>query len=518
MNATPPGEPPAAMRGVLRNALAGFGGRFATLAVGMLMAPYLLARLGTERYAIWALVSVVTSSLALFDLSVRVPLIKFLAEQDETEHSTIASSGAAFFALAAVVEGLLFASVSPVVAGWLAVPPVLQREATLAFGLAVAGLVAGTALSAFPAVCDARHRMDVTNAMGVAALLIGAVLTVALVEAGFGVGGVAAAQLVAISTFHLGAIVAARRIAPSVRFTMGLISRHWLSRLLRFGLHVHTGTGCAVVAREFDKLLLSRWSGLAFTAAYELGTKLVSGGATLVSALSAALLPAASRLATDEHREPLTTLYQVSFRALCLLSVPVFAFTMTHAHALVQVWTGAAIPWASGTVAILAVGYLSVALGSGMVRIAQGIGHEHLQTEQALVQLVGNVVFSVLLLLAVGPWGAPLGTSLALTAATVVLMLRLHRLLGLSTASLLRSSCGGAVACSGIAALLTWSVAPALDAPGRAVGLPLVVHAVLFFVAYGTTCVLTGTVRLEEIAATRRALTLTGAAHETEAR
>ncbi|NOT42999.1 MAG: hypothetical protein HOP14_00165, partial [Acidobacteria bacterium] len=128
----------------------------------MLMAPYLLDRLGTDRFAVWALVSVVTGSLGLLDVSVRVPLIKFLAEGDAARQSAIATNGLVFLLLVAGVMAALFGAASGYVTGWLAVPLPLQAEATLAFGLGVAGLAVGTALSLFPAICDAHQRMDVT--------------------------------------------------------------------------------------------------------------------------------------------------------------------------------------------------------------------------------------------------------------------------------------------------------------------------------------------------------------------
>lgn len=483
----------------MRNAVAGFGGRFATLAVGMLMAPYLLDRLGTDRFAVWALVSVVTGSLGLLDVSVRVPLIKFLAEGDAARQSAIATNGLVFLLLVAGVMAALFGAASGYVTGWLAVPLPLQAEATLAFGLGVAGLAVGTALSLFPAICDAHQRMDVTNGLGIAALIGGALLTVGLVERGYGVPGAAAAQCASVAGFHLACIVAARRVAPHVAISPALLSGAWLARLMRFGGHVHAGTGCGVVAREFDKLLLARGAGLGFTAAYELGTKLVAGGATLVSALSAALLPAASRLAAGGQHDRLLALHRLSLRYLSLLSVPVFVFVAGHAGALVQGWTGTRIPLAATTVVLLAAGYLCVSLGSGMVRIAQGMGRQRLQTEQALVQLVANVACSLVLYRLLGPFGAPLGTSIALALGTLVLTIRLHRALGEPAWPLLRASVVPPALCATLALAAIWMAAPSLDVPGRLVLWPLAIRGVAFAAAFAACCLLTRTIDPSEI-------------------
>ena len=56
---------------LVRNALFGSGGRVITLAVGLIMTPYLLVRLGTDRFGVWALVTVVTGAVGLLDFSLK---------------------------------------------------------------------------------------------------------------------------------------------------------------------------------------------------------------------------------------------------------------------------------------------------------------------------------------------------------------------------------------------------------------------------------------------------------------
>lgn len=485
---------------VARNAAAGFLGRFATLAVGLVMAPYLLSSLGVEAFGIWALVTIVTGSLGLMDLSIRVPLVKYLAEDDPEARSAIASTAFAVSCAVSVVAVVVFAVLRQPLLAWLSVPEALASDALGVFTIGVASLFVGVVLSVFPAICDARQRMEVTNGLGVAALLVGAVLTVTFVERGGGVRGVAWAQFAAVSLFHATAVVAARRCAPEVSLDWRAVSSAWARRLLSFGGTVHLGRACGVVSRELDKVLLARWGGLPLTAAYELGVKLVSAGFTLVWFLSTALLPAASGLASAGRRDDLAVLHATSFRYLCLFSFPLFAFVALMAPSLVEVWAGQPVPFAATTATCLALGYLAAALTSGMTHIAQGAGRPGLQLEQSVLQLATNLVASIVLYRWLGPIGAPMGTSVALVLGAAWMMLRLHRALEMSGARLVRTSVLAPLLCT-LGASLAGAAASGTptDASGRGLLLHVTWTGVVFVVTFAFLSGASGAVGLAEL-------------------
>ena len=136
--------------------------------------------------------------------------------------------------------------------------------------------------------------MDVTNSLGVAALLIGATLTVIAVEIGMGVRGVALAQLAGIALFHAGTVFAARRLADAIGISPRRVSRAWLSRMLPFGIKLHISSTCGIVNRQLDKFLLSRWAGLGFVTSYEIALRVAGNAGTFQPFLAAALLPPAA--------------------------------------------------------------------------------------------------------------------------------------------------------------------------------------------------------------------------------
>ena len=145
---------------LIRNALFGGGARLFTVLIGLLITPYLLTRLGLDRFGIWALLSVVTGLVALGDFSFKTSLIRHLAGSCAANNSeafrAFASSGLVFCLInALLLGGLLWWNVDRLL-DLLNIPGTLRSEARLTFVFGVAAQLATIGLAVFPALCDAR--------------------------------------------------------------------------------------------------------------------------------------------------------------------------------------------------------------------------------------------------------------------------------------------------------------------------------------------------------------------------
>ncbi len=460
---------------LVRNALFGGGGRLLTLAVGLVLTPYLVHRLGTTGFGVWALVAVVTGFAGLLDPALRASLVKHLAEADARgdraeRNAVVTSALICYLPLAGAVVAGFFLLRGPVL-GWLQLPPELHGEAGEAFLLGLLGLAAGWVLGIFPALVDARQRMDLTNALGVVCLLLTAALTVAAVEGGLGVRGVAAAQLAGIVVFHLGTVPLAWWVAGPLRVAPDTIDRRTLSRVVRFGLTLQVSTACSIVNRQLDKVLLSRVAGLAMVASYEIGARVVANAGSLHPFLTSALLPAASHLQTQGETARLREVYHRASRYLFAVGIPPFVFLALHANAVVTAWLGRPDSFAAAVLMVLAGGYLVNASSNAMAFVCQGIGRADIQARQSALQLVANLVLSVLLLWWLGPLGAPLGTTLALFAGAAFFALRFHPLIGTTTAAVLRQEALGTVVAATIGGAASSMVAAFFTADSRSAAL-----------------------------------------------
>lgn len=60
----------------IRNTLFNLIGRFWAMFVALLLTPYIVSKLGTQRFGLWSLVSVITSYFGLLDLGIGVSFMK----------------------------------------------------------------------------------------------------------------------------------------------------------------------------------------------------------------------------------------------------------------------------------------------------------------------------------------------------------------------------------------------------------------------------------------------------------
>lgn len=478
-----------------RNALWGGGARLVTLAVGLFITPYLLTRLGVDRFGIWALVTVVTGTVGLFDFSFKSSFIKHLAEaiakKDDSGVQDILSTGFFVYLVFSIGVALAFVLDGSLLLTLLKIPPRLADEALSVFLIGVAGYLLSGVLSVFPALCDAHQRMDLTNGLGVAALLIGALLTVIAVESGFGLQGVAYAQLAGIAAFYVSSIFAAKGLAGSIRISPMRISTRWLKKMFPFGLKLHISSACGIVNRQLDKFLLTRWAGLGFVSSYEIALRMAGNAGTFQPYLAAALLPASSQLEAAGEGERLVAMYRKASKYLFLVGIPPFVYLAAYREPVMTAWLGHTEPTAALVLLILAAGYMVNSLSNAMAFTCQGIGRPGIQTEQSALQLAANVVLSLVLFLMIGPLGAPLGTSLALLAGAAYFAWRFHRHLGITTVSLLRQTALAPLLASVFGALAAWLLTSGMAQGSRIEALLKVgASAFAFGLVYGIVCFL----------------------------
>ena len=135
-----------------------------------------------------------------------------------------------------------------------------------------------------------------------------------------------------------------------------------------------------------------------------------------------------------------------------------------------------------------------------MAFVCQGIGRPDIQAWQSALQLVANLVLSVLLFRWMGPLGPPLGTSLALILGAWLFAARFHPVLGTTTLRVLRHAAAAPIITAVVAAAAGWVATAGLDAAGRPeAALRLLLAGGVFVVVYLGGCWSIGVLGREEL-------------------
>lgn len=433
-------------RAIGRNTLHTAVARFAVLFVWFLVTPRVLEALGPDRFGFWAILLVLTGSLATLDLGLGVAVTRFSAE--------LAGRGALRGAMRLILKALAlqcgFALVLVLPALLLRepllrlfhVPAAWLPEARATLPVALAAFVAGGVANLFTAALMGLQRMDLAAraTVGPALLLLVAVpiacgadqplRAIVLVQAGYALlmaGLFALAVWAALRT----ARVAATQSAGATSSSSSSSEEVPFPRLLALGSWIQAITVLALIQAHLDKLLLGALVALGPVGAYEIAHR-VAGVAFLAPVLYlGALLPAiAHREAqTDVEERPL--LYRLSLEPLLVGTFGLAAALFALGPALLEAWLSHP---PEGSVFILrclsVAGAATFATGaaSTIVRAAERV---HVETTYHLVNTVLHVSLALLGLRLFGWPGILYGTALAAVLSGLGFVAWVERELGL---------------------------------------------------------------------------------------
>jgi O-antigen/teichoic acid export membrane protein len=487
-----------------KNALFSGSATIISLLAGLFMTPYLVLRLGTELFGAWALLSVLTGLVSLFDLSLKSSFVTYTteayAQHDHPSAAAILSTGIVFYSGLVALSGFVLWRYLYPILGWLNIRPGLFPEVGMAYLFGLGGFLLTLTFSVIPAAWQARQRIDIPNILGVLSLVLGILLTILAVESGFGLTGVAAAQFVSIAVYHLACYLGLRFLFGPLGLSLSKVKGSWLKRLFSYSLKLHISAICDIVNRQLDKLLISRWTELSFVTSYELGLRIAANAGVLQPSLAVGLLPASSHLRALGQESQLASLYAESARYLFLVGFPLYLFMGIHAHTLMLAWLGHPDPKGAVFLILLTAGYMVNSLSNGMAFVCQGMGRPDIQMKQSAVQLILNVLLSVSLIISCGPFGAPAGTSLALVIGAFYFALNFHRALNLPLWFFIRKTAGPPFLASLLAACCSWFAIVGLSGSSRAEALAKLFWGFLVFLpVYLILCWCFGFIRTEDL-------------------
>lgn len=330
---------------VFLNAVTNWAASSVNVAIGVVLVPFLLWRLGTDAYGLTVILGVaLLSFLEVADFGLRNALGRQLAEQvaknDMRRFNELASSATLFY----IVLGTLMALVCVLAAPWLvsfvSVPPALQDEAVLLVRWFASATILQNFLQMVPkAALTSANRYDLINAIGVAINIIrgaGLFLILGLTDAGL--RGWAAATfasfLVALVLYQ----IVAYRVQPDMRIRPQYYSHGAMRSLFRLGGSLFTLEMANLMGVRSDPIVLSTFLGPGAVALYAPGAALATSVRPLVNTLANQLNPVATRFHVTRQIGALQAVLTRGTRYTLLMGIAACVMLGVFAGAICQVW------------------------------------------------------------------------------------------------------------------------------------------------------------------------------------
>ena len=408
-------------------------GRLLAIAAGIIVQVLVVRHLSQEAFGAFAYCISVTTFLTIFvSLGMEQTMSRFTAIYDERgQQDRLAGALLFYIAVVLVISGI---TVAAVVLGRDLLVGTVVHDRTSAELLAVMVLLAPLqALDTLSSTLFAVHgrpdaifwrRYVITPVLRVGVVMVMLVMDASVIV--LGVGYVVAAAV--------GLLVYAPQVWRLLR-QHGVIARGLrpvlpAGELLRF-----TGTAVvadllAIVLFASDAIIVGWISGAAGVAVLQATQPLASGNLVIFYALIPVFLPAASRLFASGAPGRAQELYATCSVWIAVFTFPMAALTIGCASTVTETLFGERYAAAGPVLCTMAVGqYLLAVFGlSGLTLKAHGM-LRNLAVASVVVTVV-NVAGNILLVQRLGPLGAAIGTTVAITLLTIVRCLVVRHDLG----------------------------------------------------------------------------------------
>lgn len=408
--------------------------------VFLLLTPYMVRGLGEVGYGVWALVMATLAVTALGDLGISAALTRFVAVEEAENRKRLhelVNTAAGLYLAVALVGGLLLMLIHPwLLRSFFQVPPELLAPArTLLVGSLLAVLVNFVA-TAWYAVLPGLQRYAASNVVGILATLAFAATVVAVLEAGWGLAGLALAPWVQTCVSAGGHAWVLRRVTPELGVSATAFRSGTARELLAFSTRVFVGQFSEFADQQMDKLILGRYVGSVEVGLYHVAATVGRHLRAIPVHLMAPLLPAASELTGQGENQRVQGAFQDGVRYSWAVGGIICAGTLLLATPFMELWLGGSYAPARVAQGALLLQILGVALFLNVLSapytfVMTGVGRPGVLARSASIHLVLNVGLS---LWWVRDWGL-LGVASATLVATVVgltyLLVRCNARLGL---------------------------------------------------------------------------------------
>jgi len=404
------------------NVFASLIGYAVPMVVNFAATPLLLHSLGEAVYGLQSLVAIIIGYLAVMDMGLDMPIIKYLAE-DRAKDDTMAENRL----LSTTVQlysaiGLIGMIVIVSGAGWLAqnvfqMPAELIPQAVLVFRLAGIGFLGSVGLSWGRAVAMGLQRFEITYGVSVVTSTVGVGLGLGMVYAGYGVVGYVLMRVCTTLLAGVAYWIVVRRLVPTFRMQWG-IDRSVLKRVRGYVGYGAVNRVLGSLIGRLDQTLIGIWLGVAAAGVYAVPFLIVSSVGYMISYMLGFIFPMASELYSLGQLDHLRDIFTRSTRFIAALGAMAFIPLLVFGDLFLQVWVGPSVTsQASGVLRLLVLSfYLGTLLVSLINSLVVGIGRIR---EFTIYGIVRGLVLAVGCLLLIRPFGLE-GAGLALLLSNVI--------------------------------------------------------------------------------------------------
>jgi O-antigen/teichoic acid export membrane protein len=328
-----------------RNAALNFVCGALPMIVGVVSIPYVIHKLGTERFGILSLAWVFSGYLGFLGLGLGPATTKFAAELlgkgKETEVPSLLWTAASLSCvLGFVATALLTLSRSFIVERVFKLQGSTASEASSVFLLIAISFPVVFATGPVRGLLEAAQRFDLINAVNLPSSSANYMIPAIVVWLGLGLPAIVGALMVSKAVVALVYLLLDLRIFPNLKKRLQ-IAPQLVGRILRFGGWVSVTTVVAPFMSYLDRFLIGAIISMAAVAYYTAPCEALMRSAIFPAALIGVMFPAFSFWNAQALQHEIQNAFVRSLRYVLLIVGPLAVFLVCFARQILTLWLGA---------------------------------------------------------------------------------------------------------------------------------------------------------------------------------
>jgi len=388
------------------------------------LSPYVIAKLGDGPNGLWVTIVSFTGLLGLLILGIPMASVRFVAEaiakKDQPRKDAAISTCLAICLLLGVGAlvvgaGLWWAFDARYLTGELAagLDAAAVDGARIAFAVVVIQVALGFALRLPHGILDAHGDFVARNAVMAGEIAFRSVLTVVVLRWSPTLPALAAVLIVSSGLEFAAAYIVLKKRHPDVRFSLVAYDKTLVRGILAFSTWALLLNVGALLSFRIDALVIGAYLPAEAATQFDIGNKFFDPLTSLVVAVSAVVLPMATRLSATGQLHELRAIF-LKWSKICLsLILMIGIYLLVLGPSFLGAWVGERFVEPSGRVLqVLTISFLAWLPVRGVaIAILFGVGKPRAAAMAFLLMGAVNLLVSLSLVHSMGILGVALGTA-----------------------------------------------------------------------------------------------------------
>jgi O-antigen/teichoic acid export membrane protein len=399
------------------NVLWSWSGVGSNLAIALLLNPYMIRKLGAERYGIWALIFTIVDYFWLFDLGLNTAVANFCARfwatQETEKINEVINTGLFYFSGIALLALGLTLGLAQHVQGFFRVAPAHQAEFSTLIEITGISWALCIALNLFVSVLDGFQRFDLESRVWTGTTVLRSAGYFAVLMLGYGLVGMA---LVYVTFQVLGNVLNAyycRRVFTGLRLSRAYVKLKVLREILAYGLKSFVANTSTLVLYQSAPVLIGHYEATEFVGFYTLPSRILQYAGDAVSKVGLVTRSSAAELSATGKKDTVVKLGVYANRYSLTLFMPLAVLLAVYGRELILRWVGPVFATYSAPLLPVFVVSTSLVLAGqfNSSSLLYGLGQHGGYARAVMVEAALNVTGMILVIPRYGIIGAALVSS-----------------------------------------------------------------------------------------------------------